>query len=475
MLLLLLIIGCTAGCTNIEAQTPSVTTPTLPDTIIKPVDKEEVTTPSLPPANDVSDTTPETNITEPPQDDAPETEATTPSSTMPPVHVHNYTVQVIEPGCTSEGYSTYTCQSCGNTYSGSVTSQRGHQYGDWVITKEPTCIDAGESTRTCTICGHTQVQQMLVPGHQYKVTTMNPTCTEDGYTLYQCTRCAETRTMSTQPKIGHSYSAWRTVQEATTTKQGIMARTCAACDDEELMYLPTKVAVNLENRVSTAMFDDLNDEERALIDLIITTVRDYEGEVNPDGPWYTITMDHGITFPGYYRVCAQLCFYYGTYYEIWDYMNFYFGTCKALYIDMAVFKELEANRQTMMNDIDNVLSTFADGTEEELVMQTCYYISELLDYDAYQEAAAKAFATKYGSCNSYSVLMKLMLHRLGIDSDFCTGFTSSGGYHAWIRVNYAEGNAKYYDLTFYESSQNEYWLGATDSYHTVSTVNEYSR
>ena len=472
---MLLIIGCAAGCTDIEAQTPGATTPTVSDTPSKPLDTDIPTQPSSPPVTDSTEAPTEPSVTQPPQDNTPETEPTLPEATTPPVHVHDYVVQVTEPGCTSEGYSTYTCSSCNHTYSGDITPQRGHEYSDWVITKEPDCINAGESTRTCVRCGHTQVQQMLVPGHQYTVTTVNPTCTEDGYTLYQCKRCADTQTIEIQPKIGHSYSGWRTVQVATTTTQGIMARTCAACGDEELMYLPTKAAVNLENREPTALFNGLSEEEQALVELIITTVREYDGEARPDSPWYAITMDHGITFPGYFKVCTQLCFYYGTYYEIWDYMNFYFGTSKALYIDMAVFKELEANRQTMMQNIDDALSTFADGTDEELVMQTCHYITSLLEYDAYQESTAKTFTTKHGSCNAYSILMKLMLHRLGIDSDFCTGYTNEGGYHAWIRVPFADSTCKYYDLTFYESSQNEYWLGATDSYHTIATINEYAQ
>ena len=208
---MLLIIGCAAGCTDIEAQTPGATTPTISDTPSKPLDTEIPTQPSSPPVTDSTTVPTEPSVTQPPQDNTPETEPTLPEATTPPVHMHDYVVQVTEPGCTSEGYSTYTCSSCNHTYSGDITPQRGHEYSDWVITKEPDCINAGESTRTCVRCGHTQVQQMLVPGHQYTVTTVNPTCTEDGYTLYQCKRCADTQTIEVQPKIGHSYSVWRTV------------------------------------------------------------------------------------------------------------------------------------------------------------------------------------------------------------------------------------------------------------------------
>jgi hypothetical protein len=51
-------------------------------------------------------------------------------------HTHSYTSTVTAPTCENQGYTTYTC-SCGNTYTGNVTSALGHSYSNGV------CIRCG--------------------------------------------------------------------------------------------------------------------------------------------------------------------------------------------------------------------------------------------------------------------------------------------------------------------------------------------
>ena len=53
---------------------------------------------------------------------------------------HNYYSVVTLPTCTAEGYTTYTCNSCGNSYVGDKTAAKGHRYQD------------GE----CIVCGAAQ-------------------------------------------------------------------------------------------------------------------------------------------------------------------------------------------------------------------------------------------------------------------------------------------------------------------------------
>ena len=43
---------------------------------------------------------------------------------------HNYYFVVTLPTCTAEGYTTYTCNSCGNTYTADKTAAKGHRYQD---------------------------------------------------------------------------------------------------------------------------------------------------------------------------------------------------------------------------------------------------------------------------------------------------------------------------------------------------------
>ena len=61
---------------------------------------------------------------------------------------HNYATAVTEPTCSEQGYTTYTCNRCGDSYVDNYTEALGHDWGEWMITKEVTTED-GEETRVC--------------------------------------------------------------------------------------------------------------------------------------------------------------------------------------------------------------------------------------------------------------------------------------------------------------------------------------
>ena len=61
---------------------------------------------------------------------------------------HDYAFVVTAPTCTEQGYTTYTCNRCGDSYVDNYTEALGHDWGEWTITKEVTEED-GEETRVC--------------------------------------------------------------------------------------------------------------------------------------------------------------------------------------------------------------------------------------------------------------------------------------------------------------------------------------
>ena len=67
-------------------------------------------------------------------------------------HVCSYVAQVIEPTCTEQGYTLYTCPVCGNSYTDNWTPALGHDYVDTVV---PATVDAGGYTEhVCSRCGY---------------------------------------------------------------------------------------------------------------------------------------------------------------------------------------------------------------------------------------------------------------------------------------------------------------------------------
>ena len=58
---------------------------------------------------------------------------------------HNYVSKVTTPDCTNNGYTTHTCEYCGDTYTDSITSALGHNYNATVTNN---CVVSREGTIT---------------------------------------------------------------------------------------------------------------------------------------------------------------------------------------------------------------------------------------------------------------------------------------------------------------------------------------
>ena len=66
---------------------------------------------------------------------------------------HSYESHVTEPTCTEQGFTTYTCTRCGDSYQDSPTDRTDHTFGEWILAIAPTYLESGLETRSCTHCG----------------------------------------------------------------------------------------------------------------------------------------------------------------------------------------------------------------------------------------------------------------------------------------------------------------------------------
>ena len=105
-------------------------------------------------------------------------------------HTHNYVKTVKAPTCTEQGYTTYVCSICGDSYSDNFIAAVGHDYKANV--KEATCTQGGYTTYVCSDCGDTYIDNVIdALDHNFiEDEYVAETCTKDGYTKYQCSRCS---------------------------------------------------------------------------------------------------------------------------------------------------------------------------------------------------------------------------------------------------------------------------------------------
>ena len=147
---------------------------------------------------------------------------------------HKYTSKVTAATCTVPGFTMYTCSGCNHSYSETIPAT-GHNYTS-KITTAATCTTAGVKTFTCSGCKNTYTEAISATGHSYKTETVKPTCTAAGYTLYSCKNCSYSYTGDRTAALGHSYTT--VTVAATCTAPGSKTTTCKTCGDTTTETLP---------------------------------------------------------------------------------------------------------------------------------------------------------------------------------------------------------------------------------------------
>lgn len=153
---------------------------------------------------------------------------------------HLYGEVVIEPTCITGGYTIHVCGRCSDNYKDDETLPTGHSFGDWIIDNDSTCTEEGIQHRECEDCGYIETKGINKKEHSFDTeytVDKEPTCTTDGSKSFHCTSegCTATTGSEVIPATGHDYGDWTVTREATCTESGEMQRTCAVCDETEVV------------------------------------------------------------------------------------------------------------------------------------------------------------------------------------------------------------------------------------------------
>ena len=172
--------------------------------------------------------TTDTEILDPTPDD-PETNQ---DPNQSQTHTHTYESTVTAPTCESDGYTTYVCSTCGDTYVADEVAALGHTE-QTVSGKKATCTETGLTDGVkCSTCNKVITNQETIPAtnHSYKSTVTAPTCEAEGYTTYTCSSCDHSYIGNKVAATGHKA---QTIygKSATCTATGLTNGTkCSVCD-----------------------------------------------------------------------------------------------------------------------------------------------------------------------------------------------------------------------------------------------------
>ena len=124
-----------------------------------------------------------------------------------PATGHSYKEAITTaPGCESAGVKTFTCESCGHSYTEELQAT-GHNYTS-TVTTEPTCVSAGVRTYTCELCNNSYTEVILAKGHTPVVDeAIAPSCLSSG--LSEGSHCGVCNVVivaqTVLPRLGHDY------------------------------------------------------------------------------------------------------------------------------------------------------------------------------------------------------------------------------------------------------------------------------
>ena len=149
---------------------------------------------------------------------------------------HEYDVVVTAPTCTEEGYTTYTCIHCGDSYKANFVSATNHEGTTQIIPGyDATCtVDGLTDSIVCSACGEVIKAAVVIPapGHTpVLVPGYAATCTEDGLTDgFVCGVCGETITAQEVIPAHHTAESYEKLP--TCTEEGITgASKCSVCGE----------------------------------------------------------------------------------------------------------------------------------------------------------------------------------------------------------------------------------------------------
>lgn len=150
---------------------------------------------------------------------------------------------VVDPTCTTAGYTFHTCLGCGEKFAvpteGSEYEALGHDY-ETIDGLAATCTDKGyTSYKKCTRCGDIQGKTEIPAAHKYQPVAPFVDCEKGGVQKYVCSVCGESEDRTLEAGE-HSWINWTLIQPATEKADGLASCECEICgakrEDVKVFY-----------------------------------------------------------------------------------------------------------------------------------------------------------------------------------------------------------------------------------------------
>ncbi len=200
---------------------------------------------------------------------------------------HSYSSVTISSTCTEQGYTTYTCDNCSDSYIDDYTDATGHDYV--AVVTAPTATDYGYTTYTCSVCSDFYISDYIDPIGSEETVSVKGTVTSF---LSETDEITITLTKSGESEASHSITVTGT--SASYSIEGV----------ENASYI---VTVSKLNHV-TRKYEITVEEDSVTCDLTICLIGDVNGDGKVNSIDVALANAHArgtITLEGYQLLCAD--------------------------------------------------------------------------------------------------------------------------------------------------------------------------
>ena len=214
----------------------------------------------------------------------------------------------------------------------------------------------------------------------------------------------------------------------------------------------TQKLCDISGSYTSSNFEMYSEEEKKLLYLLLSKIEenkysDRESEVVIVEPTWGLSLDDC------YKVVSYFYLYYGDRDAIDTVFKFYTLLDNAVVvIDYNAARVLEEKLDEIKDEIDNILLSFENGSEEYMLYQISEYLRENITYTAGKYTLYDAVLFGESTCNGYALSFNFLANRLGIQSDICIGEVDES-YHAWNKVVLSDGSEYFYDITFFDADE----------------------
>lgn len=196
--------------------------------------------------------------------------------------------------CTEEGYKTYKCSNCNDTYTETIPMTDHTVVIDKAISAN--CNQTGLTEGShCSVCNKIIKEQSVIPGtvHIYdngKITT-TATCAATGVKTYTCKNCGTTKTEAVS-KTKHTEKS--TTTKATTSKDGKIVKSCSVCK--------ATISTTVIPKASSVKLSSTSIVYNGKVQTPTVTVKDSKGTTLKNNTDYTVSYASGRKNVGRYSV-----------------------------------------------------------------------------------------------------------------------------------------------------------------------------